>query len=356
MDGDKGAGLASKAMRLAPPEVAHRLAIRALAAGLGPRFPTPSDGRLEIRLWDIEFPTPIGLAAGFDKNAEVVDAVLGLGAGFTEVGAITPRPQKGNPKPRVFRLPEDEAVINRLGFNNDGLPGAHERLRDRRAKGGIVGVNIGANKNSVDRMADYETVLRDLWGLCDFYTLNVSSPNTEKLRALQGKAALTELLGRIMGLRDGLASESGVNAPVLVKIAPDLTDAEIEAVAETAIGAGIDGIVATNTTLERAESLKSRHAGEKGGLSGAPLFARSTEVLKRLALRTERKLPLIGVGGVFTGADAYAKIRAGASLVQLYTAMIYRGPGVFHDVATTLAELLKRDGFASAAEAVGADL
>ena len=255
----------------------------------------------------------------------------------------------------MFRLEEDQAIINRLGFNNEGVRAAHGRLQARRARSGVVGVNIGANKNSVDRMADYETVLRDLWGLCDFYTVNVSSPNTEKLRDLQGKAALGELLSRMVSLRDGLGAESGVTAPVLVKVAPDLTDREIEDVAEVSLFTGIDGIVATNTTLARPESLTSREAEEKGGLSGAPLFERSTAVLRRLYQRTEGRLPMIGVGGVATGEQALAKIKAGASLAQLYTGLVYRGPRVFRDIAEELSALLKRDGISHVSELVGAE-
>lgn len=347
---------AGAALRLLPAETAHSLTLRSLAAGFGPSYGALADPSLVTQLWGRRFPTPIGLAAGFDKNAEAVDALLALGPGFVEIGAITPRPQPGNPKPRVFRLVEDQAIINRLGFNNAGVQAAHRNLQARHAVGGVVGVNIGANKNSVDRIADYETVLRDLWGLCDFYTLNVSSPNTERLRDLQGKEALGELLLRLVRTRDGLAAESGVNAPLLVKIAPDLTDREVEDVAEVALFAGVDGVVATNTTTERPSGLHGRAARQQGGLSGPPLFERSTSVLRRLAARTEGRMPLVGVGGVSTGEQAYDKIKAGASLVQLYTGLVYRGPRVFRDVAEELSALLRRDGFAHVEQAVGQEV
>lgn len=352
---DVARGLAAEALKLAPAETAHDLTLKALAAGLGPIVPAPDDPILRTEVFGLAFKTPVGLAAGFDKNAEAVEGVLALGPGFVEIGAVTPRPQAGNPKPRVFRLKEDAAIINRLGFNNAGLPAVHERLRLRRAKGGVVGVNIGANKNSVDRMADYETVLRDLWGLADFFTVNVSSPNTEKLRDLQGRAALGRLLGRLVADRDALASESGISAPVLLKIAPDLSESEMGDVAEVAMFAKVDGIVATNTTVARPKSLRSSAAKESGGLSGAPLFERSTAALLRMRQLTEGRLPLIGVGGVSNGAQAYAKIRAGASLVQLYTALVFKGPTVFRVIAVELAAALRRDGFSSVAEAVGVD-
>ncbi|MEL6980484.1 MAG: quinone-dependent dihydroorotate dehydrogenase [Pseudomonadota bacterium] len=358
-------------IRLAPAETAHRMTIRALAAGLGPRIAPPDSPRLASTVWDIDFASPIGLAAGFDKNAEAVAGLLGLGPGFIEIGAVTPRPQQGNPKPRVFRLKEDRAIINRLGFNNEGARAAQDRLRAWRrgaqeardgappqdvAPRGIVGANIGANKNSVDRMADYETVLRELWGLADFFTVNVSSPNTEKLRDLQGAAALRALLSRVVAARDGLAGESGVSAPVLVKIAPDLTEAELDAAVDAALEAEVDGLIATNTTTARPATLTAREARQAGGLSGAPLFEASTAALRRAAKRVDGRAPIIGVGGVFTGRDAYAKIRAGASLVQLYTGLVYRGPTVFRVIAEELAALLARDGFGSVAEAIGADL
>ena len=352
------APLAGEALKLLPPETAHRLTLQGLAAGLGPRFPAPDDPALAQTLWGRRFASPVGLAAGFDKNAEAMSGVLALGPGFLEIGAVTPRPQRGNPKPRVFRLSEDRAIVNRLGFNNQGMEAAARRLRRWREAGGtgIVGVNLGANKDSADRGADFETVLSALWGLCDFYTVNVSSPNTERLRDLQGKEALSALLSAMVARRAALSAASGFDAPILVKIAPDLSDGEIEDVAEAALAAGIDGIVATNTTLERPATLRSPQAAEQGGLSGAPLFDRSTEVLRRLALRTEGKATLIGVGGVETGAQASAKIRAGASLVQLYTGLVYRGPGVFHSIAQELSEILRRGGAQHIGDIIGADL
>ncbi|MEO1331288.1 MAG: quinone-dependent dihydroorotate dehydrogenase [Pseudomonadota bacterium] len=346
------------ALQALPPETAHRLALRALAAGLGPRAATPPDPRLAVDLWGLSFPNPIGVAAGFDKNAEAPDALAAMGAGFVEIGAVTPRPQAGNPKPRLFRLAEDRAAINRMGFNNEGLARIAERLARRKSDSKtIVGANLGANKDSPDRRADYEQVLEGLWGLCAFYTVNVSSPNTERLRDLQGRDALTELLARMVFARDRLAAGSaGAKPPLLVKIAPDLSDAELADVAAVACETGLDGIVATNTTLARPASLKSPHASEKGGLSGAPLKARSTEVVRALARLTEGRIPIIGVGGIETAEDAYEKIRAGAALVQLYTALAYRGPELMPELTEGLSRLLDRDGFDTVAQAVGADL
>ncbi|MEO1293065.1 MAG: quinone-dependent dihydroorotate dehydrogenase [Pseudomonadota bacterium] len=345
--------------KLLSPEQAHRMALEALARGVVPGSPVV-DPLLKTSVWGLDFPNPVGIAAGFDKNAKAPDALLKLGAGFVEIGAVTPRPQAGNPQPRVFRLAEDQAVINRMGFNNDGLERIRTRLAARQETddavlNGIIGANLGANKDSPDRMADYETVLEGLWGLCAFYTVNVSSPNTERLRDLQGKAALHELLGRVIAKRDDLRSadlEAGP-APVLLKIAPDLTDPELADVAEVALSVGLDGIVATNTTLQRPDTLQSGHRTEMGGLSGAPLRERSTDVLRRLAQETAGAVPLIGVGGIDSGEAAYEKIRAGASLVQLYTAMVYEGPSLVNRINRRLAALLRRDGFASVAEAVG---
>ncbi len=341
------AGLA--ALRRLDPERAHGLALAALRAGLGPRGGPVRAPRLAVRALGLEFPNPIGVAAGFDKNAEAVDATLRAGFGFMEIGAVTPRPQPGNPKPRLFRLAEDRAAINRFGFNNDGMEAVAARLAGGRREG-IVGVNLGANKDAADRAADYVAVMRRFDGLADFFTVNVSSPNTERLRDLQGRAALDALLDRCLAARDGLAKP----APVLLKIAPDLTEAEIAAIAEVCLARGIDGIVATNTTLAR-DGLGSARAAETGGLSGQPLFGKSTATLRLLARRTGGAVPLIGVGGVGSAEQAYAKIRAGASLVQLYTAMVYEGVSLGARIAEGLDALLAQDGFASVAEAVGTD-
>jgi dihydroorotate dehydrogenase len=342
-----GERLALPLLHRLDPEAAHRLALGALRAGLGPRRPPTASPRLRTRLAGLELANPVGLAAGFDKNAEVVGALAGAGFGFIEVGAATPLPQPGNPRPRLFRLAEDRAVINRFGFNNDGAAAIAARLA-RRPEGSVVGLNLGANKTSPDRAADYAAVLAQAGAYIDFATVNVSSPNTERLRDLQGPAALASLLAGVAAANAALARP----VPLFLKIAPDLGDGELADLAEVALSAGIDGIVATNTTLAR-DGLRSRHAAEAGGLSGAPLLARSTAVLARLHRLTNGRLPLIGVGGVATAEDAYAKIRAGASAVQLYTALVYDGLGLVPRLLDGLDALLARDGFADVTEAVG---
>ena len=331
------------------PETAHRLALRALNAGLGPKGGPVTSPRLATVLAGLSLPNPVGIAAGFDKNAEAVRAALAAGPGFLEIGAVTPLAQPGNPRPRLFRLTQDQAAINRFGFNNDGMTAIAPRLAATRGAG-VVGVNLGANKDAEDRAQDYVTVLRHLYGFADFFTVNVSSPNTERLRDLQGRAALDALLGRVMAA----GADLGGTKPVLLKIAPDLTQAELADIAELALAHGLDGIIATNTTLNR-EGLVSPHAAEAGGLSGQPLFARSTEVLAQLYRLTGGQVPLIGVGGIATAEQAYEKIRAGAGAVQLYTAMVYQGIGLPGRIARGIERLLERDGFANVAEAVGAD-
>ncbi len=329
------------------PELAHGLSIRALKAGLVP-LPGPVTGpRLATDIAGLKLPNPVGLAAGYDKNAEVVTPLMRAGFGFIEVGAATPRPQPGNPKPRLWRLTEDRAAINRFGFNNEGVGTLAARLA-RRPEGVPVGLNLGANKDSADRAADFATVLREAGPYIDFATVNVSSPNTERLRDLQGRDALTALLKGVLDTRNGLARR----VPVFLKIAPDLTPAELEDIAEVARISGVDAVIATNTTLSR-DGLNSRFAGQQGGMSGAPLFDRSTRVLARLSQLTQRKIPLIGVGGVGSAEQAYEKIRAGASAVQVYTAMVYEGLGLIPRIARGLDALLARDGFASVSEAVG---
>lgn len=338
-------------------ETAHRLTLKLLASGLLPSLPGRDDAVLATRLFGRALTNPVGLAAGFDKNAEVPDVMLGLGFGFVEVGGVTPKPQPGNPRPRVFRLEADRAVINRMGFNNNGLEAAARRLEARREAAqrsgrdgtGLVGVNLGANKDSADRPGDYAIGYERLAPLCDFAVVNVSSPNTPGLRNLQGRDELNALLARLQPLRDRL------KRPLLVKIAPDLADEDLLDVAKLAENFRLDGIVATNTTIARPATLQSRNYKETGGLSGQPLFDRSTLVLKDLYRLTGGRIPLIGVGGIASGAQAYAKIRAGASAVQLYSALVYEGPGLVGRIKAELARLLKRDGFASVAEAVGAD-
>jgi dihydroorotate dehydrogenase len=343
-------------LRALPPETAHRLTLAALATGLGGRIPTPDPPILAQRLWGRDFANPIGIAAGFDKDGLVPDALLGLGFGFVEIGTVTPLPQPGNPRPRVFRLDSDGALINRLGFNSGGLDRLAARLEARRSrpagrKAGIVGVNIGRNRDSTDAVADYAEGVRRTAALTDYLVVNVSSPNTPGLRDLQVRAVLEDLLRRLLAARAG----TGSSVPLLVKIAPDLAPAEVADIAAVALAVGIDGIVVANTTVARPPGLRSPHAGEAGGLSGRPLFEPSTALLGEIYRLTRGRLPLVGVGGVASAADAYAKIRAGASLVQLYTALVFAGPSLLGQIKAGLAELLRRDGFASVSEAVGAD-
>lgn len=333
------------ALRRIDPETAHTLALKALNTGLGPRMGPVTSDRLKTTLAGIALPNPIGLAAGFDKNATALQALAKTGFGFLEVGAATPRAQPGNPKPRLFRLTRDQAAINRFGFNNDGMDAIAGRL-SARPQSAVIGLNLGANKDSADKAADFATVLAHCGPVVDFATVNVSSPNTEKLRDLQGKAALAALLAGVMEARAGLAKP----IPVFLKIAPDLTNDEIAEVAEVANAAGIDAIIATNTTLDR-EGLHGPHRAEMGGLSGQPLFEKSTRVLAQLAGLTT--LPIIGVGGISNADQAYQKIRAGASAVQLYTALVYGGISLAGDIAQGLDDLLARDGFANVADAVG---
>jgi dihydroorotate dehydrogenase len=330
-------------------ETAHGFALRALKSGLVPADRTPDPPILGVDIWGRRLPNPIGLAAGFDKNAEVPDALLAVGFGLVEIGSVTPRPQPGNPRPRVFRLPEDRGVINRMGFPGNGLDAALPRLRTR-ARRGFVGVNVGANKDSEDRAGDYVTCARALAAHADYLVCNVSSPNTPGLRNLQGREQLRDLLKRV---QDAIAAKP---VPLVVKIAPDATDDDLDDIVIVCRDLRMDGIIIGNTTLSRPTTLRSARQGETGGLSGAPLTALATEVLRKTARRVERQFPLIGCGGVGSGADAYAKIRAGATLVQIYSAMVYDGTPLIRRVKDELAVLLQRDGFASVNDAVGADL
>ena len=343
------AGLA--ALHRLDPEVAHGLSIRALQLGLVPLPGGPlALPRLATRLAGLDLVNPIGLAAGYDKNATALSPLARAGFGFVEVGAATPRPQPGNPKPRLFRLTADRAAINRFGFNNDGMEAIAARLARRRRGAVPLGLNLGANKDSTDRAADFARVLAACGPHVDFATVNVSSPNTERLRDLQGRAALSALLARVIETRAALDCA----LPVFLKIAPDLTEADLADVAEVALASGIDGIIATNTTLAR-DGLHGPHRAEAGGLSGAPLFESSTRTLARLSQLTDGRLPLIGTGGISTPEQAYAKIRAGASAVQLYTALVYHGLSLIPRLAHGLDALLARDGFARLADAVGTD-
>jgi dihydroorotate dehydrogenase len=341
--------LAAAALRTLDPEDAHRLTVRALALGLGPGAPVP-DPILATTIAGLSLPSALGLAAGFDKNAEVFGPMLAAGFGFVECGTVTPLAQAGNPRPRLFRLTGDRAVINRMGFNNAGLEAFAARLA-RPGRPGPVGANIGANKDSDDRIGDYVTGLERLWGLADWFTLNISSPNTPGLRALQTRAALEELLGRTAEARDALPA--GGRVPLFLKVAPDLDDPEIEAIVEIVLAFGLSGIIVANTTLSRP-ALASPDAGEAGGLSGAPLRELAQSVLGRFSTAAAGRLPLVGAGGIASGADAYARIRAGASAVQLYSALVFEGPGLAVRLSRDLAAHLRADGFRTLAEAVGA--
>ncbi len=344
--------LAGPVLRALDPETAHGLTIRALKLGLAPRVRISQWPVLETSVFGLKFPNPIGLAAGFDKNAEVPDAMLRLGFGFVETGTVTPLPQAGNPRPRIFRLAEDGAVINRLGFNNQGLVRYGARLSARRHRPGIVGANIGANKDSPDRIADYLACYAALAGKADYFTVNVSSPNTPGLRGLQDRPMLQALLSQLISARQ----QSRDTAPLLLKIAPDLDALALQDVVEVALETGIDGMIISNTTLAAREGLHGPHRHEQGGLSGRPLFAPATRMLRDVYCQVKDKIPLIGTGGIASGADAYAKIRAGASLVQLYTAMSFAGPDLAVKIADELAALLARDGFANVRDAVAADV
>lgn len=329
------------------PETAHGMSIKALKSGLAP-LPGPiTTPRLKTVVAGLALPNPIGLAAGFDKNGEVLTPLSRAGFGFVEVGAVTPRPQPGNPKPRLFRLTEDRAAINRFGFNNEGMEVMAKRLADR-PKDAVIGLNLGANKDSEDRAGDFVKVLAHCAEHLDFATVNVSSPNTEKLRDLQGKAALTALLSGVIETRDALPRP----LPIFLKIAPDLTETELQDIAEVARETRVDAVIATNTTLSR-DGLRSVHKDESGGLSGAPLFEKSTRVLARLSKLTGGDIPLIGVGGISNAEQAYAKICAGASAVQFYTAMVYGGISLAAKIAEGLDDLLARDGFDTVSQAVG---
>lgn len=341
--------LALAAMYRMDPETGHSLAIKALQMGLTPKSGPVTSERLKTTVAGLPLPNPVGLAAGFDKNATAIKPLLQSGFGFIEVGAATPLPQSGNDKPRLFRLRKDAAAINRFGFNNDGADAIAARLANR-PKSGIVGLNLGANKTATDKAADFATVLKTCGAYIDFATVNVSSPNTEKLRDLQGKAALASLLAGVMAARDGLARK----IPIFLKIAPDLTNAELQDIAEVAINAKLDAIITTNTTLSR-DGLTSADRDQQGGLSGQPLFEKSTRILAQLSHLTDGNIPLIGVGGIAIADQAYAKIRAGASAVQLYTALVYGGLSLAGDIAKELDVLLAKDGFASVADAVGTE-
>ena len=335
-------------------EDAHRLAIQGLKL-LPAIKPRPDDAKLAVRAFGLNFPNPVGMAAGFDKNAEVPDALLRLGFGFVEIGSVTPRPQSGNPRPRLFRLERDEAVINRMGFNNDGAEIVLRRLAGRANQGGIVGVNVGANKDSADRVADYVRLIETFAPVASYFTVNVSSPNTPGLRNLQQAAQLDELLSKVLEARDRVRRKAG-DTPVLLKIAPDLSLAELDDVVHVARSRGVDGMIVSNTTLARPTTLREPlRAKEQGGLSGRPLFRLSTRMVAETFVRVEGAFPLIGVGGIDSGGAALTKIRAGASLIQLYSSLVYKGLGLVESIKADLTSTLLRTGRDSLSEIVGAD-
>ena len=350
MIGRLGALLHPALLRL-DPETAHGLTLKALR--LVPDGPAPDESSLAVEAFGLRFPNPLGIAAGFDKNAEVPDALLKLGFGFAEVGTLTPRPQPGNPRPRVFRLPADAALVNRYGFNNEGHAAAHARLLRRRGRPGIVGVNIGANKDAADRAADYGAGLAAFADVASYFVVNVSSPNTPGLRDLQAAHALDDLLARVLGAREAAAPRHG-RKPVLLKIAPDLDLASLDDIVRIARDRKLDGLIVSNTTVTRPGSLTEPGRTETGGLSGRPLFAASTRILAETYRRVEGQFPLVGVGGIEDAATALAKIRAGATLIQLYTALVFKGPGLMGEIKRGLADALRQGGTTLAAE-VGRD-
>lgn len=352
--------IAMPMLRWLDPETAHTLSIKAAKYKLIPRPAFTDPPSLKSEVWGRTFSNPVGLAAGYDKDGEAVDGLLKIGFGFVEIGSVTPNPQPGNDKPRVFRLIEDSAVINRYGFNSDGHQEVFKRLRHREAEPkiserGLMGVNLGKNKLSGHPVADYVSGVRVFGKVADYLVINVSSPNTPGLRDLQGKKELEELLDQVVAERNKLRVEP--KPPLLVKIAPDLSDQAKEDIAAVVArpGSGVDGLIVTNTTVERPASLQSKNRGEVGGLSGPPLKDMSTKTVRDMYRLTQGKIPIVGVGGISSGKDAYEKIKAGASLVQLYTAMIYQGPPVVKKIKRELDELLREDGYNSIAEAVGAD-
>lgn len=347
-------GLVRPALFTLDPETGHRLAVQSLKAmptrGAGSSL--AKAGATQVSVAGLRFPNPVGVAAGFDKDAEVPDALLGLGFGFTEVGSITPKPQAGNPRPRLFRLTEDAGVINRMGFNNAGAQVALGRLKTRAAQPGIVGINIGANKDAEDRIADYAQMTRLMAPYASYLAVNVSSPNTPGLRTLQDEGALTALIDGVIEARDAVTPEAP--PPIFLKVAPDLEPADIDAIARIALEKQLGALIVSNTTISRPD-LRSRHAGETGGLSGAPLRELAQQRLRDFRKATGGQIPLIGVGGIASAEHAWERIKAGASLVQLYSAMVYHGPGLGAQMAAGLERLMKREGYASIAEAVGTE-
>jgi dihydroorotate dehydrogenase len=345
-------GLARPFLFTLEPEQAHELTLKTLESGVYPRPAGPDDPRLATKVWDLEMPNPFGIAAGFDKDARVPDAVLGMGFGHAEIGSVTPLPQPGNPKPRVFRLVEDTAMINRLGFNNGGHAAALARLNARRTRG-VLGVNVGANKDATDRVADFVAGITTFADVASYFTVNVSSPNTPGLRDLQAPAALDGLVARVLDERDRIAASGRPRRPVVVKLAPDLAEDDLQPIIEVLLSRRVDGIAVSNTTLSRA-GLRQPHLGkETGGLSGRPLFQRATVLLARVYLLTQGRVPLIGIGGITDGDSAVAKIEAGASLLQLYTGLVYGGPGLLPAMKTAIVRTMEQHKLDRLSQAIG---
>ncbi len=345
--------LARPALFALDPEQAHELTLRSLEIGLHPRDTRADDPALRSKLGALSLSNPIGIAAGFDKDARAPDAVLSMGCGFAEIGTVTPRPQEGNPKPRLFRLIADRAVINRNGFNNLGHAAALAKLQKRAARGGIVGVNIGANKDAMDRTADYVAGIDTFYDVASYFTVNISSPNTPGLRDLQAPAALDELLGRVMEARQRRISGGAPARPIVVKIAPDIAEADLPGIAERLLAHKIDAVTVSNTTLARPRLLDTKTAGETGGLSGRPVFHRSTAMLARVYQATGGRIPLIGAGGVDSGASALVKLEAGATLIQLYTALIYEGPSLITRIKSHLIDHCRINGHLAIGDVTG---
>ncbi len=336
-------------------EQAHHMTLKALKSGLVPPCKPVIDPALEVKLWGLKFPNPVGLSAGFDKNAEIIGPAFNLGFGFVEAGTVTPKPQEGNPKPRVFRDPANEAVINRLGFPNQGMNAFKsnlEKFLDGKSRPvGVVGINIGMNKAQTEPAKDYTALIKMLGPMADYITINISSPNTPGLRDLQSREPLLELLGAVLEERKRSCGDHP--PPLLLKLAPDLSQDQQAELAKTVLEAGIDGLILANTTLDRPETLANDFRAEKGGLSGKPVRDKSTAVIRNFYRLTGGKLPIIGVGGISSGSDAYEKIKAGASLVQLYTSLVFKGPAVANSINQELLALLKKDGFTNISQAVG---
>jgi dihydroorotate dehydrogenase len=350
--------LARPLLHLLEPERAHRAAIWALKMGLAGPSSSVDDAVLRTSVWGLDFANPIGMAAGFDKDAEVIDALFDIGFGLVEAGTVTPLPQPGNPRPRLFRLTEDDAVINRLGFNSGGLERYVARLKARRVagkNGGMFGANVGKNREQTDAAADYVAGITAVTPYADYLVINISSPNTPGLRNLQGRGEIEGLLKQVLEARARAVPDQQKPPPLLAKVGPDLSEGAWQDIAEVALATGVDGLIIGNTTIERPAFLKSRDAGEAGGLSGKPLMDPSTDCLAMVYKMTGGRLPLIGCGGVASGSDAYRKIRAGASLVQLYSALVFHGPGLIGDIKRDLAARLRAGGFSSISDAVGAD-